>query len=266
MCLHVLHTAARHSDTDLAADVFRVLGNRGRAFEAHEYEALLETYAGSGDYQTALTILTLMKDAGHEPPHRSTRSILQCITKDKERVSQALRHLKTMVRNKRTIPTASINCIIEGHLLFSDIDGAEAIYRELRTICTDGPTTQTFDLLIGGCERDKSLERALFFARDMRALKLRPTPRTYEGLIAASLRSGDISSACMYYRESKEGGYRLRPNLCIELVRSLASARDERAMDVAEDVKELRVEKMPIVRWLKGIWARNDLGRIGLPP
>ncbi|KAI9672532.1 MAG: hypothetical protein M1817_003298 [Caeruleum heppii] len=266
MCMKVLHTAVRHGDTDLAADVFRVLGNRGTKFQPYEYEALLEAYAMSGDYQTALTILSFMKDAGQEPQPLSTRSIVQVLCEDRERPLQALRHLRSLGKNKRTVPAAAVNCIIDSYVKLGDLTTASELYQRFHTVCESGPNTETFDILIGACRLDDAKERALFFASEMRAMKLRPTKSTYEGLILTCLKRADCRLAHMYWEESRDVGFRLGPELHIKLVRGMAETRDNRAFDVAKAAQDVHIDGLPIRRWLRQEWARAQTGRTGLMP
>ena len=230
ICINVLSTAARHGDSRLATDVFRILGNRTHTLERHHYEALLESYIASSDLRTALSLLTTMAASGVPPTEASTRPIYTYLHSVPKFVEKGLKILHDLHENSNNpIPPTAVNVFIQAavdHL--NDLPTALSIYQELHLLCSSGPTTATFNALLRGCVRAGDKSKAMFLASEMLALNVAPNSLTYDRLILVCLQVGDLEDAWRYYDEMIHAGHRPREGTYIVLVQNAAGRADGR--------------------------------------
>ncbi|KAI9824410.1 MAG: hypothetical protein M1832_001945 [Thelocarpon impressellum] len=263
ICANVLTTAARHADASLASDVFRVLGNRSTRFELSHYESLIEAHLGGNDVKTALAIFSIMPTAGCIPSESSTRALVRFLRIHPSRPLQALEHLKGLHASGRHVPTAAVNAIIEAAVAQGDLAAGLDHYKMLHTVCTDGPDTATFNLLLRGCSSgrsqassssDKGKATALFLYAEMCALGVRPDALTYDRLVLACLtdEAHDCADAFRYVTEMRGcgRGYKLRPGTRAALVRRAVEVRDDRVWDfLAENGADRGLGEWARTKW-----------------
>lgn len=257
ICLNVLMTAARHGDARLATDVFRVLGNRKTKFELHQYETLVEAYVGSGNVETAMTILCIMKATGIEPEEGSTRPLYLYFRQDPERPKAAFDILRELHQAGRAVPTTAINSIIEASIHLDDLPQAIDQYKQLHTFCPDGPNTATFNALFRGCNTAHRKDLAMFLASEMLALNVKPDVLTYDRLLLVCLDQDDYEDAFSYYEEMKGRGWVPRQGTLVAMVKKCAERGDERAFEVYQDILGKSMETGKIRKWLRENWVGN---------
>ena len=258
ICVNVLITAARHGDAYLATDVFRVLGNRRTKFELHQYETLLEAYVGSGDVNTAMTILCIMKDSGLEPEEGSTRSLFQHLRQDAKRPQAAFDILHELRKEGRAVPTSAVNCVIESSVSLEALPLAIEHYKQLHTLCPDGPNTATFNALFRGCNTAHRKDLAMFLASEMLALKVKPDALTYDRLLLVCLDQDDYEDAFRYFEEMMSQSWTPRQGTLVAMVKKCVERGDERAFDVYREIQAEGMESTKIRKWLKENWAGGE--------
>ncbi|KAI9783818.1 MAG: hypothetical protein M1839_003154 [Geoglossum umbratile] len=258
MCLNVLNTAARHGDSVLALDVFRVLSNRSVKFEMHHYEALLEAYAGGGDVKSALTVLCAMGDSGIEPSEASTRAIYKSLREQPEGPKEAFEVLRLLRKNGRTIPIIAVNCILDASSFQGNAMLALEHYKQLRGLCPDGPNTTTFNLLVRACGVSHRKDLALFLVSEMQALGVSPDSLTYDRLLLVCLQEGDYEDAFKYLGEMEKRGWAPRPGTWKALVAKCAAAGDRRAWELIDRMDERGLDTVKICDWLNEVWGKTD--------
>ncbi len=248
-------TAARHDDAYLATDVFRILGNRKTKFELHQYETLLEAYVGSGNIKTALTILCIMKDSGLEPEEGSTRSLFQHLRQDVRRPQQVFTILSELRKDGRTIPTSAVNCVIEASIHLGDLPRAIEQYKQLHTLCPDGPNLATFNALFRGCNTAHRKDLAMFLASEMLALNITPDALTYDRLLLVCLDQDDYEDAFRYFEEMTGRGWIPRQGTLVAMVKKCAERGDERAFEMYRELQAEGIDTAKIRKWLRHNWA-----------
>ncbi len=258
VCLNVTTTAARHGDADLATDVFRVLGDRKTRFDLNQYETLFDAYVAGGNIETALTILCIVKASGRSPDERSTRSLFQYLRQDPELPKKAFDSLHQLREARRAVPTCAVNCIIEASIHLGDLAQAVEHYKQLHTVCPDGPDTATFNTLFRGCNNAHRKDLAMFLASEMLALKVKPNALTYDRLLLVCLDQNDYEDAFRYLDEMKGQGWTPRRGTLVAMVKKCAENGDERAFDVYRTIEAEGFEMGKIRRWLKDNWAGLD--------
>ncbi|KAI9718601.1 MAG: hypothetical protein M1812_004052 [Candelaria pacifica] len=254
ICLQVLSTAARQGDTELATDVFRILGNRATVFSISHYEALIEAYVANGDLKTCLTILCIMTGAGLEPDEASTRAIYLCLMKWPASIKEAFDILILLRQGGRIVPTAAVNCIIQAATVLYDLPQAMEYYKALHTVCSSGPNTATFNALLRGCSHACKKDQAMFLASEMLALKIRPDALTYDRLMLVCSDQDDYEDAFRYLEEMKAQGYQPRQGTYICLIKKCTERQDERAWGLRQEMEESGLETANTERWMKEHW------------
>ena len=256
VCINVLNTAARHGDYRLATDVFRVLGNRSEVLELYHYESLLEAYVGSGDLNSALSVLTIMTSSGVPPVEASTRSILLHLRQSPDLPSKALSIVRDLHASDRPIPVPALNVIIEAYIHHDALPLALETYQSLHTFCPAGPTTTTFNILFRGCTQAARKDLAMFLAAEMVALKLKPDALIYDQLVLVCLSAeangngdavthhdpdtddsdavDDFEDAWKYFEEMRAFGWALRPSTAKSLAVWTAEKADRRVWELAK--------------------------------
>ena len=259
ICLHVLNTAARHGDFNLAADVVRVLGNRNQTLQAYHYEALIESHLSS-DLRSAFDILILMASKGPQPTDSSTRAIYLHLRQSPHLPQCALSILGKLREQNRAIPVEAVNVVIESYIDHGDLDAALETYKTLHTLCPSGPSTSTFNKLLRGCRGRKDV--AMFLASEMVALKVSPDALTYDRLILVCMEASsdgeDVDDAWRYLEEMRGAGWWPRPGTAMAMAKWSCQFGDERlwrlqGVDGGEyGIERSVLERVANEKWLKG--------------
>ncbi|KAL9016924.1 MAG: hypothetical protein Q9185_005710 [Variospora sp. 1 TL-2023] len=261
ICLNVLNTAARHSDLRLATDVIRVLGNRNQTLQIYHYEALVESYLPS-DLRTALMLLTLMTSTGVPPTESSTRAIAVHLRQGLHLAERALLILGELREQGRPIPVEAVNVIIESFIYHGKSEIALETYKTLHTLCSSGPVTRTFNVLLCGCRGRK--EMAMFLASEMVALKVLPDEMTYDRLILVcmeSSRESGMNDAWRYFEEMREAGWWPQPGTAMAMARRCCQKGDERIWGLQSDGKDGHgIDKSTLQRLVDAGWMKGEEG------
>ncbi|KAL8971233.1 MAG: hypothetical protein Q9197_003384 [Variospora fuerteventurae] len=264
ICLNVLNTAARHSDLRLATDVIRVLGNRNQTLQIYHYEALVESYLPS-DLRTALMLLTLMTSTGVPPTESSTRAIAVHLRQGLHLAERALLILGELREQGRPIPVEAVNVIIESFIYHGKSEIALETYKTLHTLCSSGPVTRTFNVLLCGCRGRK--EMAMFLASEMVALKVLPDEMTYDRLILVcmeSSRESGMNDAWRYFEEMREAGWWPQPGTAMAMARRCCQKGDERIWGLQSDGKDGHgIDKSTLQRLVDAGWMKGEEGMKG---
>ncbi|KAI4110076.1 MAG: hypothetical protein L6R37_000209 [Teloschistes peruensis] len=260
VCLNVLDTAARHSDSRLATDVIRILGNRSEKLQRYHYEALIESYLPS-DLQTALTVLTLMASSRIRPTESSTRAIFLHLQQSSDLPESALAILRDLKQQQRPIPVEAVNVIIESYIYHDQFDTALETYKMLHTLCPSGAVTGTFNTLFRGCRSSKEI--AMFLASEMVAMKVPPNALTYDRLVLvcveASSTKEDLTDAWRYVEEMRGGGWWLRLGTAKALAKKACALGDERIWNLQGDPNEDgSLDKVSLRRMVEEEWKGEE--------
>ncbi|KAI4095790.1 MAG: hypothetical protein LQ339_007153 [Xanthoria mediterranea] len=263
VCLNVLETAARHGDFRLAADVIRVLGNRGQGLKLYHYETLIEACVPS-ELRTAFTLLALMTTTGVPPRASSTRPIFLHLRQSAQLPDAALSMLRQVAKQQRAMPAEAVNVIIEAYLYHGHFEQALDAYKTLHTICGSGPVTSTFNTLFRGCRSRK--ETAMFLASEMVALKVPPDALTYDRLILVCLDSGsgreDFEDAWRYFEEMRGVGWWPRPGTTVALAKQCCLMGDERIWGLQDEGHgEDGITSSALQRLIGGHWREKGVQR-----
>ncbi|OJD34402.1 pentatricopeptide repeat protein [Diplodia corticola] len=257
-CFNILGVAARVGDGDLATDVFRVLSQRKEVFTQQHYEMLVDTYIQVDDMRTALSVLCIMQASGTPPDDYSTRKLVRWTCAHAERPLQLFEQLLKLKDEGYKAPLAAVNALIEAAVSRDDLDTAIDIYKALHTVCEDGPSTATFNILFRGCPKRKDL--AMFLAAEMVERKVEPDALTYDRLLLICLMEQDkYDDAFRYYEEMRSRGWVPRAGTFLAMARRCARAQDARAWEVVEEMKECGVDPQNVrfVReWLDANWGK----------
>jgi tetratricopeptide (TPR) repeat protein len=213
MCLNVLATAAHAGDAALATEVFSHLSKRGTAFQPIHYELLISAYlaADPPDVNRAISILTIMPLEKLEPSIIETRSLFLYLKDKPNLVDQAFKHLRSLHSQNRKIPIAVLNLLIECYAAQHNLPEALKIYKLIHTFAPidqgaskSYANIETFNLLFRACRtaNPPDEKQASFLVSELLALRITPTPLTYDRLILvfveaarAALKSAPDSSA-----------------------------------------------------------------------
>lgn len=139
--INILNTAALAGDSGLATDALKMLAERGGKLEVGAYEALLESYCGSGDIGNAMRVLGIMERAAMgegmsgvgRPDSGSTRP-LYMLLKDAgaDGMKAAWECLREIQQEGGDVPVAAVNVCIEAAEMSGDLDLAMSFYDELK--------------------------------------------------------------------------------------------------------------------------------------
>ncbi|GAB7342355.1 hypothetical protein MBLNU457_g0576t2 [Dothideomycetes sp. NU457] len=268
ICSNVLATACPNGDTDLATDAFRVLGQRSTLFTADHYQDLLTTYltASSPDLRAALSVMTIMAGAYVAPTARTAMPLRDYLTKHPYEIEPALEILTALRKQRRIIPVAAVNAILEAHVIRGDFGAALLVYKRMHMYEED-PTkevphkvlanVETFNLLLKGA-RDATpvaTQTALFLASESVALGIRPTSVTYDRLILVCVKGERLDLAWQYLEEMAALGWTVRPGTASVLGCALAKQGDERAWDVLQRVQMLGPKYAGIRKQIAETWG-----------
>ena len=244
ICYNVLSTAARQGDARLATDVFRILGNRTHTVRLHQYEALLESYLMASDLETALSVLSMMNASGVPPTEETTRPLFVALRQTPSLPATALHILHSLHESGRNIDACTVNCIIESFIHHGDLASAVETYKTIHTLCPQGPSTATFNVLFRGCSQAGRKDLAMFLASEMVAMNVAPNALTYDRLILVCLgRPDDFSSiddfedAWKYLREMRGMEWWPRSGTIFALVNWCCKTADERVWGLLDDME-----------------------------
>lgn len=260
ICINILNTAARHGDFYLATDVFRILGNRTQTLRLYHYESLLESYLAASDLKPALTLLTIMASSGVPPSDSSTRPIYLYLRQSQHFPNIALSILRDLHKSGRPVPPPAINAILEAFIYHHDLASAIETYKTFNTLCKEGPTTSTFNLLLRGCAKETRKDMAMFLASEMLALNVPPNPLTYDRLMLVCLsaeleREQGLIDAWRYFEEMRTVGWWPRPGTAVTLVKRACERGDSRVWELVgkrpgEGLSVPQMEKLVREHWM----------------
>lgn len=99
-----------------------------------------------------------MKKARLEPSEGSVRPIYayltsKSLTTDPKTPQEAYSVIEGLYKEGHPIPIAAINVVLSATLQLDSLAKAMDYYRSLMQLCPDGPSTATFDILLGGCAK-----------------------------------------------------------------------------------------------------------------
>ncbi|KAF2089734.1 hypothetical protein K490DRAFT_2346, partial [Saccharata proteae CBS 121410] len=215
ICYNVLATAARHGDSNLATDVFRVLTRRREVLSQQNYEALVDSYATNSDPEAAVSVITIMATHGTVPTTATTRSLLHwAVSQDTpDRAMDLFLIIKAKQDAGSTVPTVLMDVVIEIAFRYRNVEQAIEFYKALHVVCAAGPTTTTFNMMLKGVMLRKDL--AMFLVQEMVELGVAPDELTYDRIIICCLRSerdlkSDFEDAWGYYSEMRSKGWKPR--------------------------------------------------------
>ena len=251
ICLNVLNAAARKADTELATDVFRVLGERNAFLEHQHYEMLIEAYMNAGDLANALTILHVMQESYIFPDENTIRPIVMYMQQDPARPQQGFDILRTAQKMRKKIPAAAMNACIESALGHGNLGLAIEFYKTMHVICVHGADTATFNLLLKGCSAAARKDLAMSLAQEMVSMKVRPDQLTYDRILLVCLRVDDYEDAMRYYDEMRGQGFTPRKGTLVTLVKTLAKAGDPRIAQVLDDIEKMGLATTKLRGWLR---------------
>jgi len=234
--MQVLNVAARHSDVELATDVFRVLTERGTAIKAEHYEMLLETYLNSDDLKAALEVLLIMQDSEVRVKEVTVVPLYEYLREDPDRPMKAFEKLQGIEQSGRAVPTPPINSCIQALVSMGRLEDAIEIYKVLHTVSKAGPNTATFNHLFQGCSKEGRFELALFLLKEMLQLKVEADSITYDRLIIIHCQEGKVNDAMLYYAESKEQKLIIRPGTLQVLLKKGLEIQHDMVPQVATEL------------------------------
>ncbi|SLM33839.1 Pentatricopeptide repeat [Lasallia pustulata] len=268
ICLNVLATASRHGNFRLATDVFRILGNRTYTFQLHHYEALLEAYINGYDLRSALTLLCVMYSSGVPPTESSTRALFIYLRQKPFWPTKAFQILKELKDSKWDIPTPAVNCIIEACVHQNDLAQAIEHYKNLHTLCSAGPTTATFNVLLRGCSQTARKDLAMFLASEMLALNVPPDALTYDRLILVCLDADASYDTCntdtgykdalRYLAEMKGMGWFPRRGTVVALVKTCCEVGDDMTWELLGEMERRGMDVPGLEAWLEKNWTGDE--------
>lgn len=201
VCLNVLSTASQAADAVMATEVFTHLSKRSTAFQPIHYTLLMSAYLSSDppDLERAITVLTIMAVEKLEPTVEDTRPLYLFLRDKPALVREALNALRELHSRERKIPIAVLNLLIECYVEQGNLSEALKIYKQIHTFVPISEGAQktfanieTFNLLLKGCRvvDPPDAERASFLVSELLALKIKPTPMTYDRLILVFTQAG----------------------------------------------------------------------------
>ncbi|KAI9805057.1 MAG: hypothetical protein M1825_000891 [Sarcosagium campestre] len=259
--LNTLQTAARAGDTSLAADTFRLLGNRHADFQTYHYDSLIESYAVASDARMAFSVLSIMTAAGRTPTESSTRSILALLRSARHRPAEAHAILLSLHAEGRISPVAAVDVIIAAAVEHGHLDQALDTYRLLQSeVCGPAarPTTITFNALLAGCVTARRKDVAMMLAGEMLALDIAPDALTYDRLISVSLRGGSAASsntpaddAFRYFDEMRTRGLVPSSATYRQLLGQCSASDHVMASALIDDMRRNGLD----VRGIRGPWS-----------
>ncbi|ORY65021.1 uncharacterized protein BCR38DRAFT_314822, partial [Pseudomassariella vexata] len=250
--LNVLNIASRNGDVVMASSALKIFSMRGRKLDLHHFEPLLEIHAGQGDLRKAFITLCLIDKAGLQPDLSSTRVIYRLLRESPSEIEPALFCLRNLQLEHR-VPVAAFNVVLEAALQQHGFKHGLDVYRSVRRICTAGPDTTTFNLLLSHCSVYKSLK---FVMAEMQTLSIKMNQSTYDHAIRVCFLQKLRDHAFSYLEQmqndpaAESGGWWLNKGTALAFIRGCIFAEDarvqilldgckKRGLDVDEEVRVL---------------------------
>ena len=268
ICVNTLNLAAREGDFGLATSAIRILAARRSALSTFHYEALLTAYTEAKDFKTSFRILIIMAKAGLEPESSTTRPLFHYLSQSNSLLNRAWQVLKSLQQDGHVIPTAAANVVIEASIQREKFAQAVKLYKELHTICRSGPNTETFNILLQGTTRHSTKSMAIFFASEMKALKVKADRLTYDRFILACLSDEDYEDALRYLEEMKvvgadkeedgQKGWWMRGGTALTLVQRCAKAGDHRVWELLAEMERRKMDQGRLRRWVQANWDGEE--------
>ena len=210
VCNNVLTITSRTGNVKLAMSVFKILEERKATFTQNDYEALIDTYVAAGDVESALRVLSSLKNISTSVDMAPTRSILTGLLRSKQQPLDIWHGLKNLHEEENLdIPVVAVNTLLEHCALSGDQDTAVQIYKEMHLISSGKPTTNTFNVLLHMARVSKTMDTARFFLDEMRRSGLFPNEVTYQNLILLSAEEGNFTETKTYFFEMIQSGFNL---------------------------------------------------------
>lgn len=174
VCEHVLSTAARAGDMDLASKVFQTLAERKDAASLEVCEPMLETYIQSNSMPEAIELLCAMNENGLVPSEAALRPMIESRIGTSSIVDedplQILRKLTIDdISIKNVVPIELVNAIMEVQLRSSEPRQAKALFDDRTSVCLTPPNVRTFRLLFQACRQLRDLDSALAYYVEFRS-------------------------------------------------------------------------------------------------
>ena len=254
VCFNVLNTAVRHGDGHLAADVIRILGNRGAHLELQHHEALADAYVAGSDVKTALAVHCMTEDAGFQLLEASMSLMFQRLGQDPVMLEQAVVALSELRREGHSIPTASVNCVIHASVQQGRVRQGIQVYKSLHELCPAGPNTATFNILLQACVGVRQRELGRFLFAEMSESKVQANALTYDNMIRLCLTEDDRDDAFGYLEDLKRRRLRPRASTSLLLLRNCVEGRDRRAWDLLTEMEAAGVATTGLRTWLGRTW------------
>jgi pentatricopeptide repeat protein len=258
--LNVLTAAARQGDTELATNIFTELSARDVVFEHQHYEMLVEAYITSGDVETALSVMCVMQESKLYPNSRTTRPLFKYLSRSPDRPNEIFESLRALQHFGKRVPTAALNCVMEGAIFHQDLELAVEFYKALHEICPRGANVDTFNELLRGCHYGKRKDLALLLASELLALGLKPDNLTYDRMLIVCTNENDYEDALQYYAEMRRQRVEPRSGTLLYLIKTLVKGTDERVFGIVDDLEEMslgagmRTSIQRIKIWIRRNW------------
>jgi pentatricopeptide repeat protein len=204
-----------------------------------------------------------MSKAGLEPDSSTTRPFYLHLSGSPHRPGPAWEILEELHKDGTLIPVAAANVALEATVAAGLFDQAVETYKRLHNICKDGANVDTFNILLQGASRASNKSAAMFLAREMSDLGIRPNALTYDRLILICIKQDDYEDAFRYLEEMEtisaqkhESGWWPRGGTVNFMVRRCAQAGDSRVWELLEK-DNLKGRKDSKIRFLAN-WARQN--------
>jgi pentatricopeptide repeat protein len=202
-----------------------------------------------------------MSKAGLEPDSSTTRPLYLYLSSSPELYPKAWSVLQELHDSGHHIPVAAANVVIESCIAANLLAEAINLYKSLHTFISSGPNTETFNVLLQGCSRQRSKDTAMFLASEMAALGIKPDQLTYDRLILVCLHEEDYEDAFLYLEEMKavaslkgENGWWLRNGTAIALVRRCLTEDDDRCWGLLGEMEKRGMVDERFRTWMERNW------------
>ncbi|KAF2747867.1 hypothetical protein M011DRAFT_385346, partial [Sporormia fimetaria CBS 119925] len=202
-CMNLLNMAARTGNVQLATDVFRVLGERNTVLTAYHYEMMLEAYLNADKLKDALSIILITTESNIKLEQDSLAPLYAFLKADIARPMEAFGMLQDAEAAGKKVPTSAVNACLRASVHFDRLEEAIDIYKVLHTVSHSGPDTETYRILLHGCQKSGRRELAVYIATEMSKLGVSPSPAIYEALIRLCCDAKVLDDALAYYEEMR---------------------------------------------------------------
>jgi len=191
-----------------------------------------------------------MEKARVSPDDRTTRNLTKYLEQSSDLAESGFSVLQQLDDQGRDIPIAAFNSILEATIGTLGLDAALEQYKTLHVLRSDGPNTNTFNILLRGCRTERRKDKAMFLAAEMLALKIKPDSLTYDRLLLICLQEDDYEDAFKYYEEMRELGMVPRNGTLHTMVKKCGERGDGRAWEILDSMKDLELHDAKLRQWL----------------